>query len=143
MKVVRIASIAFACAIALPAIAAAQPNYPPAGGAPQGPPPGAQGQRGPGRMQAMLFQGIELTDDQKAQIQKVGESLQTERRAMMESIGPMQPGTPPESATRAKMEDFQKKQVAEYRKVLTADQQKTFDANVEEMRKRMEQMRRN
>jgi Spy/CpxP family protein refolding chaperone len=50
-------------------------------------------------------------------------------------------GGPPDEATRAKMMELQKKQAAEIRAVLTADQQKVFDQNLKEMRDRMEARR--
>jgi Spy/CpxP family protein refolding chaperone len=54
-----------------------------------------------------------------------------------------QPGTPMDSTTRAKLGELRKKQYDDIRKVLTADQQKTFDLNLAEMQKRMQEMRRN
>ena len=48
-------------------------------------------------------------------------------------------GGPPDDATRAKMMDMMDKQNAELRAILTPDQQKLFDANVE---KRKQMMRR-
>jgi Spy/CpxP family protein refolding chaperone len=82
---------------------------------------------------------ITLSAEQQAQVEKIGAAIREEMRA----LGPMQPGTPPDSATRAKRDELRKKQYSEIRKVLTAEQQKTFDANIAEMEKRMQEMRRN
>jgi Spy/CpxP family protein refolding chaperone len=89
---------------------------------------GGQG-RGPGRQMEMLMQGITLTDAQKTQVDSITQSF----RAQMP---PMQQGSPPDSAARAKMMEVRTKQFAAIRAVLTADQQKVFDKNIEEMRNR-------
>jgi Spy/CpxP family protein refolding chaperone len=129
MSFIRNAVIALAIGAAIPAAATAQG-------------PGGQGQEGGprrgGGMQ-MLMKDITLSADQQAQVEKIGLAAREEMRA----LGPMQPGTPPDSATRAKRDELRKKQYAEVRKVLTAEQQKTFDANIAEMEKRMQEMRRN
>ncbi len=131
MSFIRNAMIALAVAAAIPAAVSAQ--------APVDAGQGAGPRRGGGMQQQMLMKDIALTADQQAQVEKIGQAAREEMRA----LGPMQPGTPPDSASRAKREDLRKKQFAEIRKILTADQQKIFDANVEEMGKRMQGMRRN
>ena len=88
---------------------------------------GGGGQGGRGRQMEMLMQGITLTDAQKASVDSIGQAY----RAQMP---PMQQGTPPDSATRAKMMAVRQQQFAAVRAVLTPDQQKTFDKNLEEMR---------
>lgn len=85
---------------------------------------GGQG-RGGNRME-MLMQGITLTDAQKTSV----DSIATAFRAQMP---PMQQGTPPDSATRAKRMEVMQKQLAAVRTVLTPDQQKVFDENVKNM----------
>jgi Spy/CpxP family protein refolding chaperone len=75
----------------------------------------------------MLMQGITLTDAQKASVDSIAQSF----RAQMP---PMQQGTPPDSATRAKRMEVMQKQTAAVRTVLTPDQQKVFDKNVEDMK---------
>lgn len=85
---------------------------------------GGQG-RGGNRME-MLMQGITLTDAQKTSV----DSIATASRAQMP---PMQQGTPPDSATRAKRMEVMQKQMAAVRTVLTPDQQKVFDENVKNM----------
>ena len=91
---------------------------------------GGGGQGRGNRQMEMLMQGITLTDAQKASVDSIGQAF----RAQMP---PMQQGTPPDSATRAKMMEVRQKQYAAIRTVLTPDQQKTFDKNVEEMRANM------
>ncbi len=124
-----IAGVAF---LAVASVASAQA---PQGGPPQGGPP----QGGPGgraRMTQMLFAGIDLTDAQKDQIAKIGEKYQAEREALRPAGG--QPMGPPDSTTRAKMDDIRTKSIADYRAVLTADQQKVFNKNVADMKARMD-----
>ena len=87
-------------------------------------------------MTQMLFAGIDLTDAQKDSIAKLGEKYQAEREALRPAGG--QPMDPPDSATRAKMDDIRTKSIADYRAVLTADQQKIFDKNVADMKARMD-----
>jgi Spy/CpxP family protein refolding chaperone len=112
MKLTRIVALAGMMALAAPAA------YAQGGGG------GGQG-RG---MQALL-NGITLTDKQKASVDSITQAF----RAQMP---PMQQGTQPDSATRAKMGEVRQKQYAAVRGVLTADQQKVFDKNLEEMRNR-------
>jgi len=87
-------------------------------------------QGGRGRQMEMLMQGITLTDAQKASVDSIGQAA----RAQMP---PMQQGTPPDSAARAKRMEVMQKQIAAVRTVLTPDQQKVFDKNVEDMRANM------
>lgn len=95
---------------------------------PGGPPgPGGFAAR---RMQRLL-QGITLTPEQQAKV----DSITARYAAQMPAFTP---GAPPDSATRAKFRDLNEKEDAEIRAVLTADQQKTWDANVEQMRSRMQ-----
>lgn len=114
MKLTRIVALAGMVALAAPAAYA------------QG---GGNGQGGGGRGMQMLMNGITLTDKQKASV----DSIQQAFRAQMP---PMQQGTPPDSATRAKLGEVRQKQYAAVRGVLTPDQQKVFDKNLEEMRNR-------
>jgi len=112
---------------------AAQPQGAPQG--PQGGPPQG-GQRG-GRGMAMLFEGITLTDAQQAKVQEIQEKYRDQMRALLPNG---RGGGPPDDATRAKMDDIRSKQNAEIRALLTAEQQTTFDKNLAEAKKRMEQM---
>ena len=95
---------------------------------------GGGGQGGGGRAMERLMAGITLTDKQKASVDSIGQAF----RAQMP---PMQQGTRPDSATRAKMGEVRQKQYAAIRTVLTADQQKVYDKNLEEMRAAMNQPR--
>jgi Spy/CpxP family protein refolding chaperone len=45
------------------------------------------------------------------------------------------------SSSRGQMRELMQKQTNDLRSVLTPDQQKTFDKNLEDMRSRMQQMR--
>src|SRR3954469_96752 len=107
MSFIRKAMLALAVAAVIPAAASAQG-------------PGGQGQgdgaRRGGGMQ-MLMKDITLTADQQAEIEKIGTAAREEMRA----LGPIQPGSAPDSATRAKRDELRKKQYADIRKVLTAD----------------------
>ena len=104
------------------------------------PPQGEEHHGGPGgfrgRGSQMLFQGIELTDAQKDQIAKIDAKYKAERDALRPAGGQMQ--GPPDEATRTKFNEIRTKSQAEYRAVLTADQQKIFDKNVADMKARME-----
>ena len=112
MKLTRIVALAGMLALAAPAAYA------------QG---GGGGGGGQGRGMQALMNGITLTDKQKTSVDSIGQAF----RAQMP---PMQQGTPPDSATRAKMMEVRQKQYAAVRGVLTPDQQKVFDKNLEEMR---------
>jgi len=113
MKLTRIAALVGMVALAAPA-AYAQ---------------GGGGQGG-GRGMQRLMHGITLDAKQQASV----DSIQKEFRAQMP---PMQQGTPPDSATRAKGREVMQKQYAAVRNVLTADQQKVFDKNLADMRSEM------
>ena len=90
---------------------------------------GGQGRGGPGRQMEMLMQGITLSDAQKAKVDSISQSF----RAQMPAFTP---GQPPDSAARAKRMEVMGKQNAAIRDVLTDDQKKVFDKNLEEMRNR-------
>lgn len=115
-------------------VASAQ-GTPPAGGPPPGGPQGGPGMRG-GRGMAILFEGITLTDAQQTKVDSITAKYRAERQKMMPNgMG----GGPPDEGMRAKMTEMMTKQNAEIRAVLTADQQKTFDANVEKRKQMMQQ----
>jgi Spy/CpxP family protein refolding chaperone len=92
---------------------------------------GAGQQRG-GRMMAMLFQGITLTATQQQKVDSISAAYRHQMPAFT-------PGTPPTDEERAKRRELMQKQTADLRAVLTADQQKVFDQNLEQMRSRMQQ----
>jgi len=112
MKLTRIVALAGMVALAAPAAFA------------QG------GGGGQGRGMQRLMQGITLNAKQQASV----DSIQKEYRAQMP---PMQQGTPPDSATRAKGREVMQKEYAAVRGVLTPDQQKVFDKNMEDMKAAM------
>ena len=95
---------------------------------------GGGGGQGGGRGMQMVMQGITLTDKQKASVDSIQQSFRGQMPAMT-------PGTPPDSATRAKRMEVMQKQYAAIRGVLTADQQKVFDKNLEDMRANMNRPR--
>lgn len=118
------------------ASAASAQSAPPAGAPPMGGPQGGPqgGQRG-GRGTAMLFEGITLTDAQQVRVDSVSTKYRAERQKLMPNgMG----GGPPDDATRAKMMEMMDKQNVELRAILTADQQKAFDANVEKRKQMMQ-----
>ena len=113
------------------ASAASAQDGPPPGGPSQGGPQGARGGRG----MAMLFEGITLTDAQQVQADSVRAKYAGERQKMMPNgMG----GGPPDESMRAKMMEMMEKQNVELRAILTADQQKVFDANVEKRKQMMQ-----
>jgi Spy/CpxP family protein refolding chaperone len=120
MKMLRISALGAALVLAIAPMANAQ-----AGGG-RG---GNGGGRGGARMTEMLFKGIDLTDAEKAAI----DSIQTAYRAKMPA---RTPGQAPDPSARAAMRETMQKETADLRSVLTPDQQKVFDKNVEEMRSR-------
>lgn len=93
--------------------------------------PGGGGGFAQRRMQRLL-QGITLTPEQQAKV----DSITAKYRAQMPAFTP---GTPPDSATRARMRALMGNEDEEIRALLTPDQQKVWDQNVTEMRNRMMQ----
>jgi|SRR5688572_975055 len=114
-------------------VASAQ-NAPAAGAPPTaGPQGGPQGGQRGGRGMAALLEGITLTEAQQAQFDAIREKYKAERQKLMPNgMG----GGPPDEGMRAKMKEMMDKQNLELRAVLTADQQKVFDANIENRKKR-------
>ena len=128
MKVIRIATLAFALCVGMTSVAAAQ-------GQPE--PKEGQGEmRRGGGMGGMLLKDITLTDAQKDQIKTIREKYVPKQLELRKAV--QATGAPPDEATRAKMIELQSQQSAEIRAVLTADQQKTFDHNLHEMKERMD-----
>jgi Spy/CpxP family protein refolding chaperone len=129
MKVIRIATLAAALCVGMTSVAAAQ-GAPPQQGQGQG-----EMRRG-GGMGGMLLKDINLTDAQKAQIKTIRENYLPQQMELRKAT--QATGGPPDEATRTKMMDLQNKQAGEIRAILTADQQKTFDHNLHEMKERMD-----
>ena len=98
--------------------------------------------RGPGGRQMALFEGITLTTAQRASIDSI-------RAAYRDRMGPPpgdrrpDDGPPPgdRAERRQQMRQMMDEQRAAIRNVLTPEQQRIFDANVEKMRQRMEERR--
>jgi Spy/CpxP family protein refolding chaperone len=128
MKVIRIATLAFALCAGMTSVAAAQGQPAPKEG---------QGEmRRGGGMGGMLLKDITLTDAQKDQIKTIREKYVPQQLELRKAV--QATGGPPDDATRAKMMELQSQQSAEIRAILTADQQKTFDHNLHEMKERMD-----
>jgi Spy/CpxP family protein refolding chaperone len=121
----RIAALGSAMLLCATALAAQATT--PAGG--QAAPGG--GNFGERRMQ-MLFQGITLTAQEQAKVDSI-------RAAYRSQLPAYTPGTPPDSATRAKMHEVMEQENAAIRAVLTPDQQQVFDRNLAAMRAQMMQ----
>ncbi|MGH7627175.1 MAG: Spy/CpxP family protein refolding chaperone [Gemmatimonadaceae bacterium] len=85
---------------------------------------------GRARMMDQLLKGIDLSSAQKASV----DSIQTNYRSQMPAFTP---GSPPDANARAQRRELMQKETADIRNVLTPDQQKTFDKNLEDMRSRM------
>lgn len=85
-----------------------------------------------GRGHKMLLKGITLTADQQAKLDAMMAKHHTERQSAAPD------GNRADPAAREKMRAEMQKRYAEIREILTADQQKVFDANIEEMKQRRE-----
>lgn len=118
-------------------------------------PGGAQGHRGPGQaagrgemraggrrepMSALqaLLRGIELTDAQKAKVRDISLKYRARHEAFADTLrANRDAGIRPDSTTRAKRMQIATQERTEVRTILTAEQQKTFDANIAKMQERM------
>ena len=89
---------------------------------------------GQGRGIERLLTNITLTDKQKASVDSIDAAFRAQMPART-------PGQQMDSTSRAKMMEVRQKEYAEIKKVLTPDQQKTFDKNVEDMRANMSRPR--
>jgi len=118
-----IAAAAFV-GVASVASAQGQGGNPPQSGEQQGSPKEA-------RIARRLFLGIDLTAAQNQQLEKIMEKYAAEKRAS--------PADNADEATRARKIDMIIRSQAEYRTILTADQQKIFDKNAAELKARMEE----
>jgi Spy/CpxP family protein refolding chaperone len=90
---------------------------------------GGGGDRG-ARMHAALFQGITLNDTQQKKVDSIEASYKASRSGMT-----MGPGMSADD--RQKMRDSMRQEAADYRTVLTPDQQSQFDQNLANMRSQM------
>jgi Spy/CpxP family protein refolding chaperone len=112
---------------------------------------GMRGQMGPGRA---AFRGVKPTDAQKAQIKAIHQKYQAQFKSIHEAMKPaideakaarQRGDTTAARAAFAKTADSRQQaqalraqEVAEIRAILTPEQQKTFDANVAQMKTRGE-----
>ena len=92
---------------------------------------GRGGPRGDRGGEQMLFRGITLSDAQRQQVDSINAKYRTQMQSLRENAG--------DDRRQAfqQMRDLMERRNAEVRAVLTPDQQKVFDQNVEEMRSRM------
>jgi Spy/CpxP family protein refolding chaperone len=115
---------------------------------------GPRGEMGPGRA---LFRGIELTAQQKEQMRAIAGKYQTQTKSLRESTRPAmeearaarqrgdtvaaRKAWERTTAQRQQMVALQERQMTELRGILTADQQRTFDANRTAVKARMDERR--
>jgi Spy/CpxP family protein refolding chaperone len=109
------------------------------------------------RADRALFKGIDLSSAQKTQLDSVRSKFRNESRSLREQMAPemksaraaRQSGDSAKiaevrqsmAASRAKMTELRKQEMAEVRGVLTPEQQSTFDSNVKTMQDRMQHAR--
>jgi periplasmic protein CpxP/Spy len=116
----------------------------------------SRGERGKLRQAGMrgIFRGIDLTQAQRDQIKTVNEKYRAQFQTIQESLKPdlqaakeaRQRGDTAAARTafertkpaRDRMQALMQQQRTEVRALLTAEQQKTFDANLAQMKDRME-----
>ena len=120
MKKVRLAMMTVAMFLGITTIARAQDAQPGRGNRPN--------------MSAMLFKDITLTPAQQAKT----DSIQTKYREQMQAL---RAAGGDQQEMRAKGRELQEKQRDELKAILTDDQKKVFDKNVEEMRAQMQNRR--
>ena len=151
---IRTAVLALALTAGAGSVAAAQtttPDRPPRDRAEMGRHRGGRGERGMGG----LMKGVSLTDAQKTQARQIREKYQPQYRSMREEMRPVrkeirearQRGDSAAAkaawdrtaASRAKMKTLREQELAELRAILTPAQRTTFDANLAQMKKRIEE----
>jgi hypothetical protein len=93
--------------------------------------PQQQSRGGRGNMAAMLLKDITLTPAQQAK----SDSIQTKYRGQMQTL---RAGGGDQQEMRSKGRELQEKQREEIKAILTDDQKKVFDKNVEDMRAQMQ-----
>ena len=93
---------------------------------------GGGGGGGGGRGTQMLLRDITLSAEQQTKVDSVTAFFRTQMPARVQ-------GQMPDSATMAKMREVNTKRNDAIRALLTDEQKKTFDKNVEEQRQRMQQ----
>ncbi len=109
------------------------------------------------RADKALFKGIDLSSAQKTQVDSIRAKYRNESKSLREQMGPAmknaraarQSGDSAKiaearqgmTASREKLASLRKQEMSEIRGVLTAQQQSTFDKNVEQLQSRMHQAR--
>ena len=100
--------------------------------------------RGPMMAARALLRGIDLTDAQKTKIRDIALKYRPRHEAFADTMrANRELGIRPDSTQLAKRMQILAQERAEIRAVLTAEQQKTFDANVAKMQDRMKERRDN
>jgi Spy/CpxP family protein refolding chaperone len=89
---------------------------------------GGQGRGGPGRMMERLFEGITLTEAQTAQRDSIVKVFQPQMPAFT-------PGTQMTPEDRQKRMEVMAKQQEAFKTILTEEQKKIFEKNIEGMRR--------
>lgn len=117
--------------VGIASVASAQ--APQGGGSPQ---QGRTQGRG-AQIAARLFAGIDLTEAQTAQIQKITDKY-NEEKPVTPAEGGEKPAVPHEGGGSRMLELITRSQ-AEYRAILNQDQQKIFDKNFADIKDRIEQ----
>jgi Spy/CpxP family protein refolding chaperone len=107
----------------------------PAGAPPQGGQPGGAGGPGGNRGAAMMFEGITLSDAQQSKVDSIQTFYGAERKKLVASE---QAAGTPGPDIRAKVMELSNKMTGEIRALLTADQQKLYDANAEKRKQMMQ-----
>ena len=119
MKTVRLAMMAVAMFLGVTTVAQAQAG---------------EQQGGRRNMAAMLFKDITLSPAQQAK----ADSIQAKYREQMQAL---RSGGGDQQEMRTKGRELQEKQREELKAMLTDDQKKVFDKNVEDMRQAMQNRR--
>lgn len=108
------------------------------GGPGNGPARGMNPAQAQARMMDQLFGGIELKAEQKTKIEEI---LTKQMTAGQEIRSQIQAGTMDRAAAMQKNQENQAAFRKEMRALLTDDQAKAFDANIEKMEKEMQERR--
>jgi Spy/CpxP family protein refolding chaperone len=151
---IRTAVLALALTAGAGSVAASQtttPDRPNRDRAEMGRHRGGRSERGVGR----LMKGVELTDAQKTQARQIREKYQSQFQSIREQMRPAkkeirdarQRGDSAAAKAawdrtadnRAKLKALREQELSELRAILTPAQRTTFDANLAEMKKRIEE----
>jgi len=153
----RVIALAFASLVSVASFAGAQ--APAQQGTRQGRHEMQRGMRAGARVERGLFRGIKLSDAEKAKIKDINGKYATQAKALREQMKPaMQEARAARqkgdtAAARAafaknkptfdKLAQLRKSEQSEVRSALTPENQKLYDANVQQMAKRRDEMKAN